>query len=64
MLKDSAIGLPPFKGTGIGDVASSLWSVDVVESNGEINTYCVLNKDEEFDVSFYDDWIGMVVNAF
>lgn len=52
MLKDSAIGLPSSKDTGIGDVASTLLSADVVESNGEIKTYCVVNEDGEFDVSF------------
>lgn len=51
-VKDSSIGLSPVKGLGLGDVASMLWSVDVVESNGELKTYTVLDEHGQFDKKF------------
>lgn len=59
VVKDSAIGSPPVKGMGLGDVASMIWSVDVVEGDGRLKTYCVMvdsvdedgenNKDQSDD---------------
>ena len=51
--KDSCIGEPTVPGMGIGDVASMLWSVDIVEANGDLKTYQVMtDKDGTFDTYF------------
>lgn len=49
VVKDSSIGLPPIKGMGLGDVASMLWSVDIVQSDGLLKTYYVMNRDDNDD---------------
>ena len=42
--KDSSIGEHPLKGLGLGDMASLLWSVQVVEDDGEIHEHCLFNR--------------------
>jgi len=40
---------------GLGDVASMIWSVDVVESDGQLKTYCIMNKEDgQFNGEFQD----------
>ncbi len=53
--RDSSIGTPPVKGMGLGDVASMIWSVDVVKSDGQLKTYCIMNKEDgQFNGEFQD----------
>ena len=53
--KDSSIGMPPVKGMGLGDVASMIWSIDVVKSDGQLKKYCIMNKEDgRFNGEFQD----------
>ncbi|GFH47248.1 hypothetical protein CTEN210_03723 [Chaetoceros tenuissimus] len=50
--KDSCIGEHPVKGMGLGDMASMLWSVQVVEDDGELKEYCLFNQNGQYDEYF------------
>ena len=50
--KDCSIGEHPVKGMGLGDMASMLWSVQVVEEDGELKEYCLFNQNGQLDEYF------------
>jgi len=50
--KDSSIGEHPLKGMGLGDMASMLWSVNVVEDDGEVHEYCIFDGNGSYDCHF------------
>ena len=45
--KDSSIGMPPVKDMVFCDVASMIWSVDVVKSDGKLKNYCIMMSKED-----------------
>jgi FAD/FMN-containing dehydrogenase len=50
--KDSAVGRSPIEGSGLGDVCSCVFSVTVVDEQGELRQYDLFDNNDDFDAEF------------